>query len=386
MARRADVTERLRRIAATDEAGELIAALDDPSPEVARCAIRRLTGIEGHRAADALRARLLSADLSLSAEIAIALRRIGDECAVDIAIAGLRDRLYTRRLAAARALGGLRELRAVNPLRAALADEIAGVRMAVLGALGEIGPGAGADAGDDCARLLSDRDPHVRIAAVRAIARLGLAAGTRFVSAVCDADPMVRLEVARHLSGLPENAARTLLADPDVRVREAAAHAAGKEHLDELAHLLIQDPSSDVRHAAAITLGDLDDRRALDALLAAVEDQDAIVRMAALRALVQLLTEAGAAGRLCRELRSVRPERRRAAVYALAHLHVLAAAGDVSRLVDDPDHDVRRAVLQTVDELMRDPVAVVRHLTSDNDPEIRNAAEIWLLRRMRRAT
>lgn len=83
MARRADVTERLRRIAASDKAGELIAALDDPSPEVVRCAIRRLTGIEGDRAADALRARLLSADLSLSADIAIALRRIGDECAVE---------------------------------------------------------------------------------------------------------------------------------------------------------------------------------------------------------------------------------------------------------------------------------------------------------------
>lgn len=265
-------------------------------------------------------------------------------------------------------------------------DEIAGVRVAVLGALGEIGPDAGADVGDDCAQLLSDRDPHVRIAAVRAIARFGRGAGTRFAQAACDADRMVRLEVARHLAGLPEKAARVLLEDRDVRVREAAAQTAGKQQLDQLARLLIQDPAGDVRHAAAITLGGLDDDRAVDALIAAVEDQDAIVRMASLRALVQLLTKAGAAGRLCRELWSERPQRRRAAVYALAHLHTPEAAGDVSRLVDDPDHEVRRAVLQTVDALMRDPARVVRHLASDNNPEIRNAAEIWLLRRRRRAT
>ncbi len=375
---RPDATERLRAVLASQSRSELVQSLDDPSPGVARAAIRRLADIDGEYAAPELRARLLRADLSLVVDIASALRRIGDDRAIDLALAGLRDELYTRRLAAALALGALGDVRAAGALRGALHDEIAGVRRAALGALADIG--ADADTARDCARLLSDPDAHVRIAAVRAVTRTASRPGAMLAPAADDEERLVRLEVARHLGALPEHAATALLADPDLRVREAAAQAAGSGQAGQLATALLEDPASDVRQAAARTLGSLDDERLADLLVPGLEDPDAIVRAAVLRALEQLLRRDGAVRRLCDELGSVRPERRRASLYALAHLGTPDASEQVRRLAADPDPDVRLALLQTADALMPDPEGLIHDLTSDPDGAIRDGAELRLLR------
>ena len=111
--RRADATARLRAVRASRSPQELIVSLDDPSPEVVRAAIVRLAELEGPRAADPLRARLLDVDLSMVADFATALRRIGARGVVEAVIAALDDERYPRRLAAVRALGALGEKRAV---------------------------------------------------------------------------------------------------------------------------------------------------------------------------------------------------------------------------------------------------------------------------------
>jgi HEAT repeat protein len=148
--RRPDATERLRAVQASRSSRALIESLDEPSPEVARAAVRRIEEIDGQSAVDALRARLLTADLSLVADIAKALRRIGDSRAVDLAIAGLTGEPYTRRLAAATALGALADARGTFMLRIALQDAIAGVRVAALDALAQIAPAT--DEAGACAR------------------------------------------------------------------------------------------------------------------------------------------------------------------------------------------------------------------------------------------
>lgn len=379
--RQADATARLRMVLASRSPTELTASLDDPSPEVARAAIRRLVEVAGSGAARELHARLLGADLSLVADLATALRSIGDNQAVEIAIAGLRERRYVRRLAAALALCSLRDARAAGALRVALQDEIGGVRKAALGALAELGPNA--DNAAACAQLLSDSDPHVRIAAIRAVARTAIRPGGLLARVAGDEQQLVRLESARHLASVPEPAAGALLADPDLRVREAAALAAGKAHVDRLTALLSGDPAADVRHAAASTLGRLGDGEVAELLLAAVEDPDAIVRAAVLRSLEQILGRVGAISRLCRELRAERPRRRRASLYALAHLKAHEAHAEVARLVEDPDSGVRLALVQVADELLSDPARLIRYLTDDPDPYVRHAAEIRLLRRPR---
>jgi len=375
----ADATERLRAVLASTEDSVLTRSLDDPSPEVAIAAIRRLAELEGVRAAAELRGRLLSADLSLVPELASALRKIGDGSAVEVAIAGLQGERYTRRLAAARALGVLRGPRAAGALRAALDDEIAGVRVAALCALAQIGPDT--DAAGDCARLLSDANSHVRIAAVRAVARTAARPGAMLAQVASDPDRVVRLEVARHVAGLPQPAAGALLADHDLRVREAAAQGAGMAQVGQLAALLIEDPAADVRHAAAKALGSLGDERIIDVLVSGLEDGDAIVRTAVLCALERLLTRRGAISRLCRELLCERRGRRRASLYALAHLKATEAADEVGRLADDPDPDVRLALIHTADALLPDPKPLLRYLAADSDAAVRHAAQIWLLRR-----
>jgi HEAT repeat protein len=377
--RRADATQRLRAVEATRSPHELVRSLDDPSPEVVRAAIVRLVDLEGQRAAGALRARLFDVDLSLVADVAGALGQIGDRRAAEVAIEALRDGRYSRRLAAVRALGALGDPRAAQCLRTMLDDEVAGVRGAALDALAKLGPHVDGD-GADCARLLVDPAAHVRIAAVRAVARLAKHPGAMLAPAVKDKDRLVRLEVARHAAGLPERAANTLLGDPDLRVREAAARGAGVRELGVLAVLLTDDPAGDVRRASAHTLGAMRGERVADVLVPGVEDPDALVRAAVLHALETLLTRETAVGRLCDELTSERPERRRASVYALAHLSAGEAAPALSRLVDDSDPDVRLALVQSAEALFERPEPLMRYLAVDADPAVRQGAEMWLLR------
>ena len=379
--RQADPTERLRVVLGTRSTAELATALEDPSPEVARAAIRRLVEIAGPGAAPQLRSRLLGADLSLVADLAKALHALGDDEAVEIAIAGLREERYVRRLAAALALARLRDNRAAGALRGALKDKLAGVRKAALGALAELGPDA--DSANACAELLSDRDAHVRIAAIRAVARVCARPGALLAQVARDEQQLVRLEAARHLARLPARTAAALLADPDLRVREAAAQAAGRTQLDGVATLLSNDPAADVRHAAATTLGRLGDEGTAESLMSAIEDPDAIVRVAVLRALQSVLGRAGAISQLCAALRAERPGRRRASLYALAHLEAREAEAEVARLVEDPDPGVRIALLQVADALQSNAAPLIRYLTDDPDPYVHQAAELRLLGRLR---
>ncbi len=380
--RRADATARLLAVQASRSPQELTDALDDPSPEVVRAAIGRLAELEGPRAADALRARLLDADLSLVADFANALKRIGARGVVEAATAALGDERYSRRLAAVRTVGAVGDRRAVAHVRTKLDDEVAGVRAAALDALAQLGDGT--SVGADCARLLTDPMPHVRIAAVRAVARLVRRPGELLVAAAGDEDRLVRLEVAKHVAGLPEPSARALLTDPNLRVREAAAASAGIRQLGALSVLLIEDPSPDVRRACAHTLGAMRDRRVADMLIPAIEDPDALVRAAVLHALERLLRREGAARRLCDELVCERPERRRAAVYALARLNSRERGPELSRLADDPDPDVRLALIHSAEALYDEPEPLMRYLAADSDPGVRQAAEMWLLRAGRR--
>jgi HEAT repeat protein len=378
MRRRPDPTERLLAVRASTSVAELTRALDDPSPTVARAAVGRLVQVARRRAAPALRQRLLNAEPPMAAGIARALRSVGDPTVVDLAIGGLRDDRYPRRLAAARALEALGDARARDALCAVLGDPIAGVRAAALAALSELGRNEQAALRANA--LLSDPSPDVRLAAVRAVARAGRHPG-RFLSPVArDPDRRVRLELGRHLPTLPEEAAMALLTDHDVRVREAAARGAGRRQVGALARMLVEDRSRDVRCAAAQALRGLVDERTAALLLPGVEDPDAIVRAAAIRALAAAVGAGAAVSRLRRELGSPSAHRRRAAVYALGHLDAKDAGADAARLVDDSDPEVRLAVVQTAAAVHSDPEPLIRYMAADLDPAVRHSAETWLAR------
>ena len=356
-------------------------ALGDASPDVARAAIRRLVEIEGRRAAGVFTARLLVADLSLVADLAGALRDLGDPIALEVATIGLHDAVYGHRLAAALALGVLGDRRGIDALRSVLDDPIAGVRAAALDALVKLRPPD--DVAVECATLLADPDAQVRIAAVRAVVAIVPRSKGLLGPLAADADCRVRLEVARHVAALAAEWSRRLFGDADAGVRQAAAQASGPAQATALASLLASDPNSDVRRAAARALGAIKAEAVAEALVAGVEDPDALVRAAVVHALERSLTRAGAVSRLTRELAAREPQRRRWTVYALAHLKASDAACDVWRLADDPEPDVRLALIQACSVVLADPEPLLLYMATDPDHSVQSSARNRLERHQR---
>jgi HEAT repeat protein len=177
---------------------------------------------------------------------------------------------------------------AAAAVRAALADSDAGVRRAAAEYAGGLGP-------QNVASLvgaLGDRDPAVRVAAVRGL--VGAKAAAALAQAAASPDPDVRpaaLEAIGRVGGpIADKTLATALGDGSERVRVAAVHGLarmGKDAADELAHALA-DPSRDVREAAVAGLGvawaDLPTQKLVEKLS---DEADADTRYAAALALAR---------------------------------------------------------------------------------------------------
>jgi HEAT repeat protein len=378
-----DASQRLldvRALAERDGAlPDLLAASEDPSPEVAMAALE-LLGRRGtpHEAA-ALRARLLDADPGLVPAIARALRALGDREAVTVCTRALDDPAVNRRLAAARALAVIADPSVADALRAATADPISGVRYAALQALARLG--ASPASAEACARALHDTSPAVRMAGLRALARVtGEPRGYIDDALITDPDTEVRRELARLTARLVPVHAASLLSDRAYRVRAVAARHAGRRARDRLVAMVIDDPAPKVRLEAARALAALADPVTLDALIAAQADSDALVRAAALRGLEGALSREQLVARLAEELSSSDAGRRVAALYALARLRAVEAEPHLRDLLADPDPAVRMALVGTAEALASRPRELMSELARDPSKAVRGAAESRLMR------
>lgn len=119
------------------------------------------------------------------------------------------------------------------------------------------------------------------------------------------------------------------------------------------------------------------DERAADDLLKDLEAFDPSVRLTALQALERLLAREGAVRCLCGELASSASRRRRASLQALAQFEALEAGSEVWRLADDPDPEVRLSLLRSANALLVDPEPLVRYMSTDPDPLVREGAQEW---------
>jgi HEAT repeat protein len=320
-----------------------------------------------------LRTVLLDADISIVEDLAKALRDLHDPEAVALALKGLGEEPYTHRLAASITLGVLGDTRVAPRLRSVLDDPIAAVRQRGLEALTRLG--ADDESITTATTLLADQSPQVRVAAIRLLAAHHPKPGPVLARTIEDPNVTVRDEIARHLGKLAAADVRRLLADPDEGVRCRAARSAGSEHVHVLGELLAAEARAEVRRAAARALGTVRGQRAADALLAGIEDQDALVRSAALHALERALTRQGAIARLLDELSSERAQRRRFSLYALARLGEHDRATLVWRLADDPDLEVRLAVIETAAALLSDPEPLLMYMSTDPNQEVRASAQ-----------
>ncbi len=383
--RRHDASARLEAVLALPAERSSIAALltagSDPSPDVARAALRRLATLAGAAEAPVLRKLLLSCDLALATDVAKTLRAIGDRETIELALSALRNEHYPARIAAANTLAVYAELSTASALGAALRDPIGGVRAAALAGLARIG--VDSDTAETCASLLDDKLPFVRIAAIRAIAA-SPRGGELLCTAVDDRDPQVRQELARYSHMLSIDAARSLLSDHDPHVREAAVQGAGLAQLRDLYRLLTGDPRSDVRLAAAKLLGVLGDQRAVAALITALADPDAIVAAGALSSLRTLLRRPCLLDALLSTLAVDRPPRlRRAALYTLGRLQATEARASLATFVNDPDADLRLALVHVAPQIFNEDRTVLQALLADPDPAVSHAAWSILSREVR---
>ncbi|MEZ4698955.1 MAG: M56 family metallopeptidase [Rhodothermales bacterium] len=185
--------------------------------------------------------------------------------------------------------------KAIKALRSALKDENVDIRRDAVVALAQIGGDDMVDAFSEVVR--NDPSVEVRRQAVLALSRIeGDAANAGLTAALSDADRDVRRQALMGLSN--RNVAgsvsvfRKALQDDDAIIRETAVRALGmrpgKEAVEVLSEVLVNDRSRDVRIAAARSLGAMRDIRAVDALSDAMEDEDVEVRRVAAQALSQL--------------------------------------------------------------------------------------------------
>jgi cyclophilin family peptidyl-prolyl cis-trans isomerase/HEAT repeat protein len=205
-------------------------------------------------------------------QVALAAGRIGDPVAVDLLVPLLGDPMPAVQAAAAFALGLLKDARALPPLlqlaRAVPAAEAGPPQLEAVTAIARIGS-IGAVGGDEGARALLEFVAAGSPAALLEAWRLGARAPVTELLTFADAPDLGARGAALYSLGrlrAPRGAAPLVaaLADGDPRVRAIAARAVTRALVDSAG---------------------LDPRAAVDRLWVLLADQDAHVRVNALRAL-----------------------------------------------------------------------------------------------------
>ena len=173
------------------------------------------------------------------------------------------------------------------------------------------------------------------------------------------------------------NALIARLKDDNAGVRRAAAHSLGQ--LGDLRAVqpliaVLADSDAEVRSAAVDALADLEDPRAIGPIAGLLKDPVADVKHNALSALShwdQGVPSAPVVALLDDPAADVRHE----AVNLLEHLHARSAGSAIARLIHDPSSDVRSAVVQALGNLGEQSGATaITEALSDANPDVRQAA------------
>jgi hypothetical protein len=171
--KRLRAVELLGAVGVADGVPALIARLGDRNPDVRRAAVRAVGRTGAVEAVPHLLELAGRADCGVSQHsVTLALLRLGPAAAPALTTAlAAQDGGYRARTAAARVLGWLGHLGAVEALCATLEGQAREVQLAALDALGRIGsPAAAATL---AARLEPCHPAEVRVVAARALGRLG---------------------------------------------------------------------------------------------------------------------------------------------------------------------------------------------------------------------
>ena len=137
----------------------------------------------------------------------------------------------------------------------------------------------------------------------------------------------------------------------------------------------LDDENAEVRSAAAHSLGNLKDARAVPGLIKALKDRDARVRSSAAEALSEF-EDTRSIAPLAELLNDPSTEVKRSALDALSHFEDTALPGAaILRLLSDPDADVRHNAAHLVGRLRdKSAVGALAKLVGDPSSDVRQAA------------
>lgn len=445
-----DYWTRLRAIEAIeairpDDVSALDAALRDPSAEVrSRAAVAlerlgtlraRVEALKSDERADVDRARrtlvemgraglvesilsfLEHPDFRVRARVADALGDIGELRAIDSLVALLDDDMWPVRTRAVEAIEKLRAPGAVRLLLPALSDPEETVRAAVASAIRVLGPQEDRATLSRLLAIFDTDNAAVRCSVVEAVGHVERGAVERILKrALVDPNADVRI---RAVGAIGERRARAkwldalvaALADPNTRVRAAAAHGLARlgsaqalssllDHVDtvdrtfreaitdalatfsvEVAADLV-DPSATLETtlAAVWTLGKTGEAAAVEVLRPLAGHGEAPVRAAVAGALAKLSPHPDVESTLA-SLLSDRNERvRAAAVNAIGRIGAVAQGPRLLERLDDPDAFVRNRAAISLGLLGGDPAAdrLEAIAAAGDDPAARAFAVVGL--------
>jgi len=236
-------------------------------------------------------------------------------------------------------------------------------------ALGEIGDSGAVE--PLIAALKNNEYSGVRWKAAEALSKMGNPAVEPLIATLQYSDDDVRWKAAIALGeiGNPDAIEPLihLLSDDDRFVRSRAAHALimiGEQAVFPLIHALKKgDPG--VRWGAALALGKIKNPLAVEPLILALADEQAVVRAEAAAALASIGTPA--LGPLLVFLKGAKGEARIEVMTALGELKNADAIEPLVQLLENADDDERRAISDAIDAILIPAVEpLVRRIRDGN--------------------
>jgi len=230
------------------------------------------------------------------------------------------------RLSAINTLSDIKDDRAIEPLMQFLNEDDYDIRRASIFALGNMKAEA---AIDSLVANLEHKDSNVRFAATNALGRIGEPALEPLLVALKDENEYVRQHSAQALGDIGSDRAveplMNALSDNEYSVRLRAAQALGKIGNPKATELLINalkinDYNDDFRCAVAIALGQIGDRRAVEALIANLNSSYMTIRRDCAEALGKIGDERSVEA-LAAKLIDTHPEVKQSAASALEKLN-----------------------------------------------------------------